>query len=219
MLWSSVICTIAAAFQSTPDDLFNHMRSRSRTAVSPIDGEAARLTFNVGGKAWLVQTLPGEKASVAACAGGCPEEGDVEITIAPDTLTAILERRLSPFAALFQQKLKIVGDGAILRSKSVASLFEHWAIPTEDAGLASGPHAWLRGTLRAVARMIDWATQGPRMVWLETATAVRHGIPRMAVGIRQKLPRFRVPRRMAGHGLRAGGWIVSRAVGGRRPVQ
>ena len=81
----------------SPDKLFKYMRSASHSVRLPSgSGPPARVAFQCGSSAWLVEAIAGEEASVSSCSGGSCPHSDVQITVAPDTLAAIIERRLSP---------------------------------------------------------------------------------------------------------------------------
>ncbi len=178
-------------------DLMRHMSSKAKAQVSPADAPSAKLLFHCGDTDWVVQTQPGQQASVQSCNSvqddevcRSPTTEGVEITVAPDALKLILERRLSPLSALLQRKLTIEGDASLLRSKSLNYLWDLWQIPSAESEVAErGPvtnlaMSGLRALIKSGKRLLRRSIKAPHKIVRQAAFNIRQTVPRMAIGVR-----------------------------------
>ena len=163
------------AFTHKPDDLLRHLKTATKSAVSPADCTYTRLTLHCGTWKWTVAVDPGLTPTMQSCeTTRCPP-GDVEITVTPDALAALLERRLSPIAAVVQGRVKIDGDGTVLRSKAVAWLWDTWkggsTTETHSVHMRNSPGIWIAYSSRAARRMLRHVKRlGRRLVLRMTHT-------------------------------------------------
>lgn len=157
MLTTALLTFGMVAFTHKPDDLLRHLKTATKSAVSPADCRYTRLTLHCGTWKWAVAVDPGLTTTMQSCeTTSCPP-GDVEITVTPDALAALLERRLSPIAAVVQGRVKIDGDGTVLRSKAVAWLWDTWkveSIGNHSVHKRSSSGVWITYLKRVAPRML-----------------------------------------------------------------
>ena len=132
------------------------------------------LKFSSGGETWVVDT---HKLTVTPCKRGeCQLASDVAADCEPEILAALLARRISPFKAIMQRKLRLQGDTSLLRR--MGWLWDCWLLEGGASG-RGGPIRWTASLLR-------WAVfRAPRHLVLapsRIASAPLGRIARWAVG-------------------------------------
>ena len=140
--------------------LQQHMAERlHKLHKLPPEAVMGRLKFSSGGETWVVDT---HKLTVTPCKRGVCHESDVQADVDPDTLTALLARRISPFKAIMQRKLRLEGDTSLLRR--MGWLWDCWLL---DGGASrrGGAITWTARALRwAVVRAPQHLALVPRRV-------------------------------------------------------
>lgn len=177
------------ARSSSSLELFRHMSTKAKAMASPVNAPPARLLIHCGDADWVVETFPGQQASVATCGNAgrtddrcssLTSEG-VEITVAPDALKLILQHKLSPISAVMQKKLTIEGNRALLSSESLRYLWDIWHIPTESkVGVARSSSAIdiLKDMLHALVKSLVKSGKGLLTKILQICRIAAQGVKR-----------------------------------------
>ena len=188
-IFCMVALLIHTARSSSSLELFRHISTSSKAMASPVNAPPARLLIHCGDADWLVETFPGQQASVATCgnAGRADDrcssltsEG-VEITVAPDALFLILQHKLSPISAVMSKRLTIEGNRALLRSESLRYLWDIWHIPTESQiGVARSLSAIdiLKDSMHALVKSLVKSSKGLLTRILQIGRIVAQGVKR-----------------------------------------